>query len=138
MIQNYYLSSEFLSNSRWIGFMSKYIASSNRFFIKTTYVDANVITWLCLCQLLVMHLDPPFVPVERSALGRVSVDPAADPAPLLRALIELGSHLARQHGARSLEITDLTWPRSPLHDRTIELGAVPWSRIVTKVVRPQR
>ena len=88
--------------------------------------------------LLVMHLDPPFVPVERSALGRVSVDPAADPAPLLRALIELGSHLARQHGARSLEITDLTWPRSPLHDRTIELGAVPWSRIVTKVVRPQR
>jgi GNAT superfamily N-acetyltransferase len=88
--------------------------------------------------LVVMHLDPPFVPAERAALGRVSVDPAADPGPLLRALMDLGSHLARQHGARTLELTDLTWPRSPLHDLTLQLGAVPWSRIVTKVVRPRR
>ena len=88
--------------------------------------------------LVVMHLDPPFVPSERSALGRLSVDPAADPAPLLRALMDLGSHLARQHGARTLEITDLTWPHSPLHVLTLQFGAVPWSRIVTKVVRPNR
>lgn len=88
--------------------------------------------------LLVMHLDPPFVPAERAALGRLSVDPAADPAPLLRALIDLGSHLGRQHGARTLEITDLTWPRSPLYEVTLALGAAPWSRIVTKVARPRR
>lgn len=88
--------------------------------------------------LVVMHLDPPFVSAERAALGRVSVDPAADPGALLHALMGLGSHLARQHGARTLEITDLTWPRSPLHDLTVGFGAVPWSRIVTKVVRPLR
>ena len=84
--------------------------------------------------LLVMHLDPPFVSSMRAALCRVSVDPAVEPAPYLRTLVELGAHVARRHGARTLEVTDLGPPGTPLHDAALSCAAIPWSRIVVKLV----
>lgn len=84
--------------------------------------------------LLVMHLDPPFVSANRAALCRVSVDPAIAPEAFIRTLVELGAHVARRHGARTLEVTDLSPPGTPIHAAALGCGAIAWSRIVTKLV----
>ncbi len=84
--------------------------------------------------LLVMHLDPPFVSAMRAALCRISVDPAIAPAPFVATLIELAAHVARRHGARTLEVTDLGPPGSALHAAASIRGAIPWSRIVVRHV----
>ncbi|CAN5252497.1 hypothetical protein BH09MYX1_BH09MYX1_42900 [soil metagenome] len=84
--------------------------------------------------LIVMHLDPPFISGARSALCRVAVYPAVAPEPFLRTLIDLGAHVARRHGARTLEVTDLSPPGTPLHETAMSKGGVAWSRIVVRLV----
>jgi hypothetical protein len=82
-------------------------------------------------------LDPPFVPSRRAVIGRFAVDPALDPRPLVAPLVALGSRLAVQRGAPTVELTDLTPPNTLLHQGTLDCGAVPWSRIVTRYVAPR-
>lgn len=85
--------------------------------------------------LVTNRLDPPFVVQTRAILARVVIDPAADPLPLMRPLVALARRVAAFFGAGWMEITDLTAPGTPLHDAALVLGAVPWSRIVTRFAR---
>ncbi len=80
----------------------------------------------------VSSLDPPFVAGRRAVLGRFAADPALDAATVVAPLMALGRRLAAQHGARSVELTDLSPPGTPLHSAGLASGAAPWSRIVTK------
>jgi GNAT superfamily N-acetyltransferase len=84
-------------------------------------------------SLAVMPLDPPFLPAKRGILGRFAIDPASDPRRLLPPLVGLGCRLAASRGAATIELTDLTGPRTPLHDAAVATGARPWSRVVTKL-----
>jgi GNAT superfamily N-acetyltransferase len=84
-------------------------------------------------SLSVMSLDPPFVPARRGLLGRFAIDPALDPRPLMKALIQFGRRLALMRGTAALELTDLDPPRSPLHEGALAAGAAPWSRIVERL-----
>jgi predicted N-acetyltransferase YhbS len=79
-------------------------------------------------------LDPPFVPSKRAVVGRFAVDPALDPGPLMSPLIALGRRMAALRGAPQVELTDLTSPGTPIYQASLEAGATPWSRIVTKSV----
>ncbi len=83
-------------------------------------------------SLYVAPLDPPFLPVRRAILTRVGVDAAADPTPYLRALVPFAAHIATTWGARTLEISDLSAPGTPLHRAALASGARPWSRVVSK------
>ncbi len=88
-------------------------------------------------SIVVMNLDPPFSSGRRAALTRVALDPAAEPAEYVPILGALGAHVARQWGAPTMEITDLSAPGTPLHAATLSMGAVPWSRIVTRTAWPR-
>ncbi len=81
----------------------------------------------------VQALQPPFVPMRRALLGRFSVDPAQPCAPLVGALVALACRLAQSRAAPMLELTDLSAPGTELHAAAIATGAVPWSRVVTKL-----
>jgi GNAT superfamily N-acetyltransferase len=83
-------------------------------------------------SLTVMSLDPPFLPARRGLLGRFAMDPALDPRPLVAALVRLGRRLASLRGAATLELTDLDAPGQSIHEGAMQVGAVPWSRIVER------
>jgi len=83
-------------------------------------------------SLTVMSLDPPFLPARRGLLGRFAVDPALDPRPLVASLVRLGRKLAFLRGAATLELTDLDPPGGALYEGVMQVGAVPWSRIVER------
>ena len=85
-------------------------------------------------SLAVMALDPPFLPAKRGILGRFALDPATDPRLLVPALVGFAGRLAAARGALTMELTDLTGPTTPLYRATTELGARPWSRVVTKLI----
>jgi len=84
-------------------------------------------------SLTVMSLDPPFLPARRGLLGRFAMDPALDPRPLVAPLVRLGRRLAHLRGAATLELTDLDAPGGPLYAAALAAGAVPWSRITTRM-----
>lgn len=79
-------------------------------------------------------LEPPFLPIKRAMIGRFALDPARPPAPLVAPLVALGCRLAGARGAPTIELTDLSAPRTPLHEAAIAAGARPWSRVVTKLI----
>ncbi len=83
-------------------------------------------------SLYVAPLDPPFLPARRAILTRLGVDAATDPAPYLSALVPFAAQIATTWGARTMEISDLSAPGTPLHRAAIEAGARPWSRVVAK------
>lgn len=83
--------------------------------------------------LSVTPLDPPFLPARRGVLGRLSIDPALDPAPLAVTLLRFGQSLARDRGAATMEITDLDAPGGALYQATLAAAAAPWSRIVERL-----
>jgi GNAT superfamily N-acetyltransferase len=82
----------------------------------------------------VQLLEPPFLPLRRALLGRFALDSAWPAAPLVAALVGHGSRLAASHGAQYVELTDLSAPGTELHAATLATGAVPWSRVVTRLV----
>ncbi len=82
----------------------------------------------------ISNLDPPFLAGRRAVLGRFATDPALDAAPLVAPLIALGQRLADQAGARTVELTELSLPGTPLYQAAAASGGMPWSRIVTKSV----
>ncbi len=84
--------------------------------------------------LAVALLEPPFIPVKRAILGRFAIDPACETAPCVAALVALGSRLAASRGAPTMELTDLTPPRSALYEAALATGARPWSRVVERSV----
>jgi hypothetical protein len=84
--------------------------------------------------LAVALLEPPFLPVKRAILGRFAIDPACDPKWCVASLVALGSRMAASRGAPTMELTDLTPRGTPLFDAAIATGAVPWSRVVEKVI----
>ncbi|MEO8875370.1 MAG: GNAT family N-acetyltransferase [Polyangiaceae bacterium] len=80
-------------------------------------------------------LDPPFVPAKRAVLARFALDPAIDPIFLTPPLVAEACALAREVGARGIELVDLPAPGSPLFDAVLGprgLGAQAWSRIVLR------
>jgi GNAT superfamily N-acetyltransferase len=81
----------------------------------------------------VQALQPPFVPMRRALLGRFAVDPARPCAPLVGGLVALACRLALSGAAPMLELTDLSAPGTELHAAAIATGAVPWSRVVTRL-----
>jgi len=81
----------------------------------------------------VQALQPPFVPMRRALLGRFAVDPARPCAPLVGGLVALACRLALSRAAPMLELTDLSAPGTELHAAAIATGAVPWSRVVTRL-----
>jgi len=83
-------------------------------------------------SLMVQTLDPPFLPVRRSLIGRFALDPDCAPLALLCPLIALGCRFAAQRGALRVELTDLSGPESDLYDAALALGARPWSRVVLR------
>jgi GNAT superfamily N-acetyltransferase len=89
-------------------------------------------------SLYVSSLDPPFLPFRRGVLTRLSVDPAADPAPIVRAMLPFAAQVATSWGAQVLEVSDLGPPGTPLHDATLAAGARRWSTVVAKLHTPQR
>jgi hypothetical protein len=84
--------------------------------------------------LAVALLEPPFIPVKRAILGRFAIDPACDTGACVAALVALGSRLAASRGAPTMELTDLTPPRSALYEAALATGARPWSRVVERAV----
>ena len=83
-------------------------------------------------SLAIAPLDPPFLPAKRAILGRFAIDPALDPRPLVGPLVAMGCRLALMQGAATVELTDLTAPRTPLYDAALATGARPWSRVVAR------
>jgi GNAT superfamily N-acetyltransferase len=83
-------------------------------------------------SVVVQTLDPPFLPVRRSLIGRFALDPGWPPATLLAPLVALGCRFAGERGAVGAELTDLPAPGSDLYDAAILLGARPWSRLVLR------
>ena len=81
---------------------------------------------------VVQTLDPPFLAVRRSLIGRFALDPACPPLALLAPLVALGCRFAEARGARRVELTDLPAPGSDLYDAARALGARPWSRVVVR------
>ncbi len=82
----------------------------------------------------ISSLDPPFLAARRAVVGRFATDPALDAAPLLAPIIALGQRLADASGARTIELTELSPPGTPLYEAAAASGGTPWSRIVTKSV----
>ena len=65
---------------------------------------------------IVQTLDPPFLPVRRSLVGRFALDPACPPLGLLAPLVALGCRFAQARGAERVELTDLSAPGTDLYD----------------------
>jgi GNAT superfamily N-acetyltransferase len=119
-------------DAAWLGAITAHLQSATQMPVDVVALDA-VGAVRASATLLVMTLDPPFLPVRRAALTRMSVDPALDPTPLASDLVELASRIASRWGAQTLEITDLGPPGSPLHEAVLRTGARPWSRVVTRL-----
>lgn len=83
-------------------------------------------------SLTVHSLEPPFTPMRRALVGRFALDAACPPAPLLLPLVALACKLSLSRGATQVELTDLSSPRTDLHDAALAAGARSWSRVVTK------
>ena len=80
-------------------------------------------------------LEPPFLPIRRAMVGRFALDAARAPSLMVAPLVALGCRLAAQRGARSVELTDLTEPGSPLYEAAIAAGARSWSRVVARLMQ---
>ncbi len=122
-------------DAAWLSAITAHLQSGTHMPVELVAVDhAGAVR--ASATLVVMTLDPPFLPVRRAALTRMSVDPAIDPTPLVGELIELGAMIASRWGAQAIEITDLGPPDSPLDLAARRAGAVAWSRVVTRMWLP--
>ena len=83
-------------------------------------------------SVIVQTLEPPFLPVRRSLIGRFALDPACPPLALLAPLVALGCRFAEARGASRVELTDLSAPGTDLYDAALAIGARPWSRVVQR------
>jgi len=123
-------------DASWLGAIAAHLQNAEgQMPLELVALDQSGAVRAC-ATLLVMTLDPPFLPIRRAALARASVDPAVDPSELLPPLVELAAHVAARNGAATLEITDLPPPSTPMYEAVRRTGAVPWSRVVTRLVRP--
>jgi len=121
-------------DAAWLGAIAAHLQSGTNMPLDLVAVDAsNAVR--ASGTLVVMTLDPPFLPVRRAALTRISVDPALDPHPLVATLVGYASTIAARWGAMTLEVTDLGPPGSALHNAALACGLAPWSRVVTRLWR---
>ncbi len=54
----------------------------------------------------------------------------------MRPLLALACKMAAARGARAVELTDLSSPRTDMYDATLACGAKPWSRVVLRLAAP--
>ncbi len=78
-------------------------------------------------------LEPPFLPMRRALVGRFAIDSASPALPIFAPLVALGCRMATSQGAQHVELTDLSAPGTDLYEAALAVGAVPWSRVVTKL-----
>ncbi len=83
-------------------------------------------------SIIVQTLDPPFITVRRSLVGRFALDPAYPALALLAPLVALGCRFAEARGAARVELTDLSAPGSDLYEAALAIGARPWSHVVQR------
>ena len=124
-------------DAAWLGAITAHLQNASQMPVDVVALDAQGAV-RASATLLVMTLDPPFLPVRRAALTRASVDPALDPTPLVESLVDFASRVSARWGAQTLEITDLGPPGSPIHEAAVRAGARPWSRVVTRLWHPAR
>jgi GNAT superfamily N-acetyltransferase len=122
-------------DAAWLGAIAAHLQNGMHMPVELVALDAAGAV-RASSTLVVMTLDPPFLPVRRAALTRISVDPALDPTTFVADIVELASSLASRWGAPSIEITDLGPAGTPLADATTRTGASPWSRVVTRMWLP--
>ena len=119
-------------DAAWLGAITAHLQGGGQMPLDVVALDpAGAVR--ASATLVVMTLDPPFLPVRRAALTRMSVDPALDPTPLVASLVDFATLVAARWGAVTLEVTDLGPPGAPLHDAATRTGAMPWSRVVTRL-----
>jgi Acetyltransferase (GNAT) family len=119
-------------DAAWLGAIAAHLQAGSHMPLDVVALDAAS-TVRASATLVVMTLDPPFLPVRRAALTRTSVDPAMDPTPLVATLVDFAATIAARWGAPTLEITDFGAPGTPLHDAALRAGATSWSRVVTRL-----
>jgi GNAT superfamily N-acetyltransferase len=119
-------------DAAWLGAIAAHLQSGSQMPLDVVALDAAGAV-RASGTLVVMTLDPPFLPVRRAALTRLSVDPAFDPTVLVATLVDFATAIAARWGTATLEITDLGPPGSPLHNAALQTGATPWSRLVTRL-----
>ncbi|HEY2366775.1 MAG TPA: hypothetical protein VGH87_10325, partial [Polyangiaceae bacterium] len=124
-------------DAAWLGAITAHLQTSSQMPVDVVALDAQGAV-RASATLLVMTLDPPFLPVRRAALTRASIDPALDPQPLALHLVDFASRVSARWGAQTLEITDLGPPGSVIHEAAVQAGARPWSRVVTRLWHPAR
>jgi GNAT superfamily N-acetyltransferase len=83
-------------------------------------------------SVIVQTLEPPFLAVRRSLVGRFALDPGFPPLALLAPLVALGCRFAESRGAPRVELTDLSAPGTDLYAAALAIGARPWSRVVQR------
>jgi GNAT superfamily N-acetyltransferase len=83
-------------------------------------------------SIIVQTLDPPFIAVRRSLVGRFALDPAYPALALLAPLVALGCRFAESRGAVRVELTDLSAPGTDLYEAALAIGARPWSHVVQR------
>lgn len=118
-------------DATWLGAIATHLQNGSHVPTELVAQDAQGAV-RASATLVVMTLDPPFLPVRRAALTRLSVDPAIDPSELVGDIVELASNIASRWGAETIEITDLGPPGSPLWEAAARTGARPWSRVVVR------
>ena len=102
-------------DAAWLGAIASHLQNASQMPLDIVALDgAGGVR--ASATLIVMTLDPPFLPVRRAALTRMSVDPAMDPVPLVASLVDYACAIAARWGAPTIEITDLGPPGSPLYD----------------------
>jgi GNAT superfamily N-acetyltransferase len=85
-----------------------------------------------VASVIVQTLDPPFIAVRRSLVGRFALDPAYPTLALLAPLVALGCRFAEARGAARVELTDLSAPGTDLYEAALAIGARPWSHVVQR------
>jgi hypothetical protein len=69
----------------------------------------------------------------RALVGCIAVDPSCTAAPVVASLIALACRQALVQGAARVEVADLSAPNTELNAAALAAGAVPWSRVMTKL-----
>jgi GNAT superfamily N-acetyltransferase len=115
-----------------VGFISAHLSANYK--DPADYVLATAAGNVLATASLAFHnLESPFMPGRRAVLGRIVHTQTTSSAAVLAAFLAPMRQLIAARGARTVELCDLGKVGNPLHNAALEVGAVPWSRIMSKL-----